>query len=415
MRMRKIIAIFVLAAAAGCGIQLEEEGEQFQAKPSSHGWHPAWQPEGGLASCVDGADNDRDGYRDCADFGCRWLSFCDAAEDTAGECGDGVDNDGDGYTDCQDFACRKHAACKGARVRVASFNVQYLGSTSSSGFSALVDIIRRVSADVMCLQEVKSWEASRFAALVKQTGYPHSFLGEVTTPMAGGIANACLSRLPLVQGRSLSSGDISTSAWANETGRDIVTVRVRLPNGRHMLVVNAHLKSGFGDDDRVRRQVETLRVRDVLRQHRKAHPGDAEVVLGDFNVTVDSGYLGKVYKAPPYGMPWSYKLGKDISYPITYDPFATFKAEKLVLTRPTHEDSATNFATRIPSGKRIDFILFRGAELLGDEVYEACSDNGVDDGPRRDYLPKPWGKPLPCGTNKVASDHRPVFADLRVR
>ena len=411
-----LVAIIFLAA--GCGEMYEgqpEAPEEWEGAASSK---QHWAGPGAESSpwrCTDGVDNDGDGYKDCKDFDCRWLSFCDAVEDSPGECGDGVDNDGDGYTDCQDFGCQKQVFCRGATVRVASFNVQYLGSSSSTGFAALADIIKRVSADVMCLQEVKSWESSRFVELAKQTGYAHHFQGKVSTPMAGGITNACLSRLPLVQGRSRSSDDISSSAWANETGRDIVTVRVRLPNGRHLLVVNAHLKSGFGDDDRVRRQVEALRVRDLLRQHRKVHPGDAEVVLGDFNEIVNGSNLGRVYTKAPYGMPWSYKLGADISYPITYDPFATFKAEKLTLTRPTHEDSTTNFATRIPSGKRIDFILFRGADLLGDEVYEACVDNGVDDGPKGNYLAKKSGKPLPCGTNKVASDHRPVFADLRVR
>ena len=410
---------FVFAAMAliltSCGPAAEESQTPWEGAT----YHTAGSfdsgPENSWGRCIDGVDNDGDGYTDCADFGCRWLSICDRREDSPGECGDGVDNDGDGYTDCADFGCRKLAACMGTTVRVASFNVQYLGSPSTSGFAALVEILKRVAADVICLQEVKDHEGSRLQQLAQLSGYPHLFNGKVSTPMAGKITNACLSRLPLVQGRSRSSANISTSSWANETGRDIVTVRVRLKNGRHLMVLNAHLKSGFKDSDRVRRQVEILRVRDILRQERKAHPGDAVVVLGDFNETVNGSTLGTVYHKAPQGMPYSYKLGQDISYPITYKPFATLRAEKLVLTQPTHEDSTTNFATRIPSGKRIDFILHGGAELVGDEVYEACQDNGVDDAPKGNYLVKGSGGPLQCGTNSVASDHRPLFADLRVK
>jgi len=380
-------------------------------------WKLPTQREDGPARCKDGLDNDGDGYFDCKDYGCRPQPFCDRYEDSEAECRDGIDNDGDGYTDCDDYGCKKSARCKVSRtVRVASFNVQYLGSSTSSGFAALRKVITRVGADVICLQEVKDYEGYRFIALAKATGYPHWFQGKVSTPMAGGLTNACLSKFPVVQGRSRSSDDISPHSWANETGRDIVTVRVKVPTlNRHLLVVNAHLKSGFKDADRVRRQVEMLRIRDILRQHRKAHPGDAVVVLGDFNEELDGATLGWIYQKAPWGMPYSYALGKDLSYPITYHPFAVLKAEGLKLTDPTHEDSTTAYGTRIPSGKRIDFLYYRGAELSGDEVYEACADNGKDDAPAGHYLNKKGAGPLPCGTSYGASDHRPVMADLKLR
>ena len=45
------------------------------------------------------------------------------------------------------------------------------------------------------------------------------------------------------------------------------------------------------------------------------------------------------------------------------------------------------------------------------ETYEACEDDGVDDFPYGDVLPK-LGEPLACGVSADASDHRPVVAVL---
>ena len=117
--------------------------------------------EANFADCVDGRDNNRNGFTDCADFSCRFFSvsrtgFCaDTSECPAGEscyrgaclrlespcfesmwidddqdiqgnedgsiptdstraeqiamavrsCTDGVDNDSDGFVDCEDWEC----------------------------------------------------------------------------------------------------------------------------------------------------------------------------------------------------------------------------------------------------------------------------------------------------------------------
>jgi hypothetical protein len=63
--------------------------------------------EGDAASCADGADNDLNGYVDCADFACLAHPSIDAChgENTDGACGNGRDDDGNGYADCRDLAC----------------------------------------------------------------------------------------------------------------------------------------------------------------------------------------------------------------------------------------------------------------------------------------------------------------------
>lgn len=298
-------------------------------------------------------------------------------------------------------------------VRVATFNIQTIGEPGSAQHAAAVAIVRRVDADLLCLQEVRPWERGALDALARSAGYRHVFQGRISTPMAGALTNACLSRRRVVWARSRSSDDISSDRSANETGRDIVAVRVEVGTGRYLLVIAVHLKSGFDDSDRLRRQVETLRVRDLVRQHRQRYPSDALVVVGDFNETVDGRRLGWTFWRAPYGLPRSFSLGRDLRYPIRYDPFPTLRAERLIRAHPTHEDLPKTDGTRIPSGRRIDFVYYSGATLAGSEVYEACHDDGIDAPPVGHCLTK-RGSPLPCGTSLRASDHRPVVVDLRL-
>jgi hypothetical protein len=55
--------------------------------------------------CDNGADDNGDGAKDCADVGCTWSAAC--VED----CANGVDDDGDGWVDCEDPQCDAHPAC----------------------------------------------------------------------------------------------------------------------------------------------------------------------------------------------------------------------------------------------------------------------------------------------------------------
>jgi endonuclease/exonuclease/phosphatase family metal-dependent hydrolase len=81
--------------------------------------------------------------------------------------------------------------------------------------------------------------------------------------------------------------------------RPPLALRVQVPGGRELLVVNVHLKSLHGSDDpdeaariarRRARQADALA--QWLRDFRVRQPGAALVLLGDFNATVDG--LGDV-------------------------------------------------------------------------------------------------------------------------
>ncbi len=67
--------------------------------------------ENTAARCVDGIDNDGDGFVDCDDFGCsRNPAVTVCVEATSRLCTDGFDNDGDGFIDCQDWGCSRNPA-----------------------------------------------------------------------------------------------------------------------------------------------------------------------------------------------------------------------------------------------------------------------------------------------------------------
>ncbi|WP_164018858.1 hypothetical protein [Pyxidicoccus trucidator] len=82
----------------------------------------AWSPlarESSAEACSDARDNDGDGKTDCADPQCGMRGFCQQGRPSNSEfsedaCQDGLDNDGDGYKDCADFGCTKYSTTCGS-------------------------------------------------------------------------------------------------------------------------------------------------------------------------------------------------------------------------------------------------------------------------------------------------------------
>jgi endonuclease/exonuclease/phosphatase family metal-dependent hydrolase len=346
---------------------------------------------------------------------CDALPACSPIETDDATCADGRDNDDDGATDCVDDDCAAAGVCQSQALRVVHWNIQEVfgGDAPSLQGEAAIDaaaaMLLRMNADVACLNEVHDDEGFALVELAERASYPFVFQSEISTPMAGGLTNACLSRRPFSIAQSRSSDDISSDADANETGRDFAEVRVDVvPGVSSVTILSAHLKSGFAEADHFRKHIEALRIRDLVQQIAQARPDDAVIVMGDMNEEIDEE-PSLSWSSFPDGMPFSYRLGADLEFPFTYGPFEAFAEAGLVATLPTHEDSSDT-GTRIPSGRRIDYQLFRGLTLVGDLVYDPCTDDGVDDPPVGNFLVLA-GPAVPCGTAEDASDHWPVIAD----
>jgi hypothetical protein len=236
----------------------------------------------------------------------------------------------------------------------------------------------------------------------------------VSGTLSGGLHTAALSRLPLSQCLSWSAKELSFDPTANDITRDVFEVHVAvLPGEAIWGVFTLHLKSGGTNTDKFRRQVELVRVGRALDRFVFLHPGSPIVLTGDLNEDVSNGPFGApVFLELPPGLPRTYKLGNDISFPVVYDPFVALATDGLTLLHASHEDDPTDETTHWPTGLRLDYlVLDQHAGELGTEVYDACDDNGVDDPPRGNDLPKA-GRPLPCGVEAIASDHLSAFGDF---
>jgi endonuclease/exonuclease/phosphatase family metal-dependent hydrolase len=304
------------------------------------------------------------------------------------------------------------AACGGRSLRVAAFNVEGVDAGSPS-FDALAAIIARIDADVVCLEEVVFWETADLFALADQTGYADVIQAQESPAIGGSDTNACMSRLGLSLVGSYSGWDLSSDEDANDVGRDILVVRVDVAEGQAepcgLGVVALHLKSGQDELDWFRRQVEAERVVQAVARYREEFPDDPMLIMGDFNENLDDPALGNVFTEIPAGLPDSYRVGDDIAFPLTYQPFSTFEGLGFSIAPATQEDS-----TRDQTWSdlvRLDYIMQAGAQVQAAGVYNACRDDGVDDAPPGHWMALA-GDPLACGVSDEASDHFPVLADL---
>lgn len=303
--------------------------------------------------------------------------------------------------------------CHDRRLRVATFNVQSVEGDQSEGYEALAAIVRRIDADIVCLEEVLFYEDDRLSALALDAGYTRVIQANPPPSIGGDFTNACLSRELLTLEGSYTGGELGSDPNANDVGRDILVVRADLSSDDETCgvgIVDLHLKSGQEPLDWFRRQIEAERVVQAVERYRAAHPGEPMVIMGDLNETIDDPALGHVFSAAPAGLPASYRLGSDIAFPLTYQPFETLQALGFAVADATQEDTQGAYETWADI-VRLDYVLYDGLELFADEVYNACRDNGVDDAPDGNWVPKE-GEALSCALSEQASDHFPVLVDL---
>ena len=299
-------------------------------------------------------------------------------------------------------------------IRVATYNVQELGFFASNQWNAAIASLNRVDADIVCVQEVDgNQEVALLPSFATSAGYANSAVSGVSGTLSGNLRNAVLSRYPVVSSTSHSAVSLSGDSNANDITRDIFEVVVQVPGASQVTgFFVIHLKASSGGTNDFRRAVEFIRLRQAIAGFQASYPGAPFFVTGDFNEDVGDGPFNNVFNSLPSGLPSSYDLGSDISFPVIYDPFLDLNSDGVSFAPATQEDSQTLDATRDASGRRLDYLgSASGALLLGDEVYNSARDNGFDDAPIGNWIAKA-GLPLAASTSGQASDHFPVFGDF---
>lgn len=306
-------------------------------------------------------------------------------------------------------------------LRVCTYNVGAdfeqnfgLGAPGAPDYDAVRDVLLRLNADVVCLQEIhvrdtRSQNGATPAIELLQADLGLSHLYVPSSEIDSSLRVVILSRYPFS-----ASGEIEAPAGANDLTRAHPVVTVDVPDTDFdPTLIGIHGKAGFAEDDRFRRAVDIFRIEKYLATSGLS-AADNVILLGDFN-TIDSLSDQTFTALPPQNvsgesdpdkLPVSYDLGDDFSFPITYfrepDDYFSFITFDIIDARsPSGSDNTQG-------SSRLDYILISPALSMrpfAAEVYRTTQDTNSSG------LPKS-GSPLPSGTGSDASDHFPVVADI---
>lgn len=317
-------------------------------------------------------------------------------------------------------------------LRVVTFNIEAnrdihgdvtesLNDPGTADYNAVRDILLRINADVVCLQEIANADvaggtgggtSSDVHSLATELGLPH-----VRIPTNSGVfdftlRNAVLSRYPILDLEEIGSGayldSIGSVGTEGGTPKDVTRVIqaivVDVPGAvQPATIVSVHAKARTGLGDRFRRAVEFARIGQYFANNNLDFT-DNIIVLGDLNLSASPSTFTT---EPSTGLPATWNRGTDIALPISYstDPDFYFPSPyNLVALDP--RDLNGNDDT-FETGGTIDFILPSPVLIAnGSEIYRSNLDTDNVTG-----LPKS-GSPLNNIISTTASDHFAVFADL---
>jgi len=293
---------------------------------------------------------------------------------------------------------------QGVVVRVVTWNVQGLGTAGSTEGQAERAVLARIDADVVGLNEIDEDQRSRLDSLAADLGY-NTVYYPPSNPF-GGLRNAILTRLPVVDIGAPTPAQLSGDAGANDCTRRPVRVTIDVPDAADDLtVVVNHWKSGFDLTDRFRRTL------DGIRTAQAADTGTAAVVMGDVNAELDDmPESPATWSYVPDGLPRAYRVGDDQRDALQAEglPNSAFAALRSAGLTPIDALQLDGRPSTRPSSDRvIDYILVSETlvEHVDSEIYDS-TDEGQAAG-----LPKA-GEAPDRGVSDQASDHLPVFADL---
>ncbi len=286
-----------------------------------------------------------------------------------------------------------------------SWNIQGLGVPGSDEYVATLEVVRRLDADIIGLNEVDEGDLDNLVGFARDAGYAYALVPD-SNPF-GSIRNAIISRLPPLDQRIWTAEELSGDPEANDVTRHPLSMTVLAPSGVSLMLVVQHWNSGFGDAEEFLRAVDAVRVGQVA-----ARAPEEVVVLGDVNALLGEARSPGVFTELPREIAGlSGLLGEDInemmsSGGLVNDAFAPLLdgqgMEALYLTQ-----GDGNEATRDASGRRIDYIFVTQAvhgRAWAGEVYDARDDALAT-------LEYAGDAPDPEVT-AIASDHFPVVADV---
>lgn len=302
-------------------------------------------------------------------------------------------------------------------LRIATFNIEThrgtngwpdyaLGDPGTIDFDSVAAILGRVEADVVALQEVHTSDLdgtplSELEQLAAALGLPYIFEPSNSNTFDTSLRVVILSRYPF-----LATNTITSPAGAKEIARHCPAVVVDVPGtNADPLIISTHLKSGTTSSDRFRRAIEMRRLTEYLTASGFGET-DNFIVLGDFNPSGSN----TTFSSLPSGLPTTYSLGGDVSFPVNYSTSMTsyFGSPQPVRLDPRQLDG--DDAT-YETGSTLDLLMVSpglASRPFGLEVYNSVLDVSNGDGLAKS------GSPLPASTSADASDHYMVFADFEL-
>ena len=323
-----------------------------------------------------------------------------------------------------------------APLRVVTFNIETnrngignitesLNDPGTTDFNSVRDILLRINADVICLQELANPDvsggtnggtSSDVHALAAELGMPYVHIPTSSGVFDFTLRNAVISRYPINNVEDIGSSSYMTSISSIGTGggtakdvtRAMPAFTVDVPGAAApVTIINLHNKARSSPvtDDKFRIAIELARAKQYLDLS-NLDSADNIIVLGDFNL----GGSELDFTSEPTTLPGSWNRGSEFllstANPIAYrtDPNFYF-ASTQNLTAINAEDLIDNVATTT-GGNTLDFIMTSPAiTVAGSEIYISDLDTSSAG------LPKS-GSPLNDDTSELASDHYAVFADL---
>jgi endonuclease/exonuclease/phosphatase family metal-dependent hydrolase len=295
------------------------------------------------------------------------------------------------------------AFLKGSEIRVATFNVltgiEAPGTTSHDSVKA---VLARINADVVGLQEVtgadRSGNPSNIESLATSLGYPHVFI-------PSGIALDTNSRVILLSKFPFTSThSIGSPQGAKDVVRAHAAALIDVPGTEaDPMIITLHLKCCFDFDDFFRRAVEMERLK-LFLDDQSLTGSDNIIIMGDYNLLGSNS----TYESLPSGLPSTYVLGSDISFPLSYfsNPASYLTAYPLLNPQPRQQDGVKSGTHS--GGSTLDYMMLSQALIDRSPVLEIYTSEFESNHPG---LPK-FGQSLAFSVSDNASDHLPIFGDF---